>query len=130
MFDLLFKTFKFKSEMDKAIIKTLFDTYMSNIPDNFYKNQFDLAKEYGGSYEDWVRILSHNAFDSWKGEQIAIIAKTRTDKALAGGEDISDKNALPLIKVRQEVLNAEKKSKKPTIIVLPDTLYFKDENGK
>ena len=100
---------------------------MQNIPDNFYKNQFELSKEYvGSSYEDWVKILKHPAFDSWKAEQIAIIASTQTDKALAGG-DLSDKEAINLLKVRQDVLKDEKKTEKPTIIVIPESLFFKDE---
>lgn len=127
MFNKLFNTFNFKDAIDKNTIKILFDSYMSNLPDNFYKNQFDLAKEYGGTYDDWFRILNHSAFDSWKAEQIAVIARTTTDKALAGGEDMSDKNALPLLKARQDILKDEKKVEKPTIIVLPDTLFFKDE---
>ncbi len=130
MFEKLFNTFKFESPLDKAQIETLFNAYMSELPDNFYRNQFDLEKKYGGSYQDWCRILNHNAFDSWKAEQIAIIARTVTDKALAGGEDMSDKNALPLLKARQNVLKSEKKVEKPTIIVLPNELYFKEENEK
>lgn len=127
MFDILFKTFNFKSELDRKSLELLFNEYMKNLPDNFYKNQFELAKEIGGSYEDWFRILNHNAFDSWKAEQIAVIARTTTDKALAGGEDMSDKNALPLLKARQDILKDEKKVEKPTIIVLPESLFFKDE---
>jgi hypothetical protein len=101
--------------------------YMSDIPDNFYENQFSLAKKYSGtSYEDWVRILKHPAFNSWKAEQIAIIATTSTDRALAGqGEDGRD--TLNLLKMRQDVLNQEKKTEKPTIIVIPEDLFFREE---
>lgn len=128
MFDKIFGTMKFTNATDRKRIKILFEEYMKNIPENFYKNQFDLAAEYEGStYEDWVRILKHPAFDSWKSEQIAIIATTSTDKALAGGTDIDDKGALSLLKMRQEVLTSEKKVEKPTIIVIPESLFFKKE---
>lgn len=128
MFDKLFSTMKFTNSSDRKRVKILFDEYMSNLPDNFYKNQFDLAKEYEGStYEDWVRILKHPAFNSWKSEQIAIIATTSTDKALAGGSDVDDKGALALLKMRQDVLNSEKHVEKPTIIVIPEALFFKKE---
>ena len=127
LFETLFSTMKFKNDFEKKKISLLFNEYMQNIPDNFYKNQFELSKEYvGSSYEDWVKILKHPAFDSWKAEQIAIIASTQTDKALAGG-DLSDKEAINLLKVRQDVLKDEKKTEKPTIIVIPESLFFKDE---
>ena len=127
LFETLFSTMKFKNDFEKKKISLLFNEYMQNIPDNFYKNQFELSKEYvGSSYEDWVKILKHPAFDSWKAEQIAIIASTQTDKALAGG-DLSDKEGINLLKVRQDVLKDEKKTEKPTIIVIPESLFFKDE---
>ena len=127
LFETLFSTMKFKNDFEKKKISLLFNEYMQNIPDNFYKNQFELSKEYvGSSYEDWVKIIKHPAFDSWKAEQIAIIASTQTDKALAGG-DLSDKEAINLLKVRQDVLKDEKKTEKPTIIVIPESLFFKDE---
>lgn len=128
LFETLFSTMKFKNDFEKKKISLLFNEYMQNIPDNFYKNQFELAKEYGASYEDWVRILSHPAFDTWKAEQIALIAKTTTDKALAGGSDLADKNALPLLKTRMDVLKDERKSEKPTIIVIPESLFFKGDD--
>lgn len=129
MFDKLFSTMKFANSTDRKRIKLLFEEYMKGIPENFYKNQFELAKEYDGStYEDWVRILKHPAFDSWKSEQIAIIATTSTDKALAGGADVDDKGALSLLKMRQDVLNSEKHVEKPTIIVIPESLFFKKED--
>ena len=130
MFDKIFGTMKFKDAADKKRIEILFNAYMENLPDNFYKNQFDLAKEIPGStYEDWVRILTHPAFDTWKAKQIAIIATTSTDKALAGG-DMDDKNAVNLLKVRQDVLNSEKKAEKPTIIVIPESLFFKGKEDE
>ncbi len=85
MFEKLFGTMKFKDAMEKKIFVLMFNEYMANIPDNFYKNQFDLAKEIGGTtFEMWVKFLTHGPFTSWKAEQIAIIANTQTDKALAG----------------------------------------------
>ena len=124
MFNKLFGTMKFKDAIEKANLKTLFEAYMENLPESFYKNQFELAKDLGGSYEDWVKVLTHPAFDSWKSHQIALIATTSTDKALAGG-DLDDKSAVNLLKVRQDVLNQEKKAEKPTIIVIPESLFFK-----
>lgn len=127
MFDRLFATYDFTSSKDRKLMESLFNMYMSDIPDNFYENQFSLAKKYSGtSYENWVRILKHPAFNSWKAEQIAIIATTSTDRALAGqGEDGRD--TLNLLKMRQDVLNQEKKTEKPTIIVIPEDLFFREE---
>lgn len=127
-FNELFSTMSFASDIEKRKLEILFESYMENIPDNFYKNQFDLAKDYPGStYEEWVKILKHPAFNSWKSEQITIIATTQTDKALAGGDDMASKDALNLLKIRQDVLKDEKKVDKPTIIVLPESLFFKEE---
>ena len=127
MFDKLFATYNFTSAKDRRNLESLFNMYMSEIPENFYENQFSLAKKYiGTSYEDWVKILKHPAFGSWKAEQIAIIATTSTDKALAGqGEDGRD--TLNLLKMRQDVLNQEKKVEKPTIIVIPEDLFFRED---
>lgn len=126
MWSTLFGTFKFKNTADRIMLKDMFETYMSDIPKNFYRNHFELQAEYEDTtYEDWLRIITHPAFDSWKAKQIAIIASTTTDKALAGGS--IDQNALSVLKMRQEVLNAEKKVEKPTIIVIPESLFFKDE---
>jgi hypothetical protein len=131
MFDKIFGTMVFKTPLEKAKLKVLFEAYMENIPDNFYKNQFELAKEIEGStYEDWVKILTHPAFDTWKAQQIAIIATIATDQALAGGENLDDKNTLNLLKVRQEVLKDEKKTEKPVVIVIPDSLFFKGEGSE
>lgn len=127
MFDRLFATYNFTSAKDRKLIESLFEMYMSDIPDNFYENQFTLAKKYAGTnYEDWVRILKHPAFGSWKQEQIAIIATTSTDKALAGEGD-DGKETLSLLKMRQDVLNQEKKTEKPTIIVIPESLFFRED---
>ena len=125
-FESLFGTMKFVNSSERKKISILFEEYLKDLPDNFYLNQFDLAKKYeGSSYEEWVKILTYPAFDSWKAQQIALIAATSTDKALAGGDDLGDKNALNLLKARQEVLRDEKKVEKPTIIVLPESLFFK-----
>lgn len=127
MFDRLFATYAFTSAKDRKLIESLFNMYMSEIPENFYENQFSLAKKYlGTNYEDWVRILKHPAFGSWKAEQIAIIATTSTDKALAGQDD-SGRDTLNLLKMRQDVLNQEKKTEKPTIIVIPEELFFRED---
>ena len=127
MFNKLFATMSFANPAERARFESLFNLYMSDIPDNFYVDQFSLAKKYSGTfYEDWVRILKHPAFNTWKSEQIAIIATTATDKALANGDDTST-GALNLLKMRQDVLNSEKKIEKPTIIVLPQSLFFEEE---
>ena len=127
-FEELFSTMSFKSDIERKKLEILFESYMEDIPANFYKNQFELTTDYPGStYEEWVKILKHPAFNSWKSEQITIIATTQTDKALAGGDDMVSKDALNLLKIRQDVLKDEKKIDKPTIIVLPESLFFKEE---
>jgi hypothetical protein len=127
MFDKLFATYNFANAKDRKLLESLFEMYMSDIPDNFYENQFSLAKKYPGTqYADWVRILKHPAFGSWKAEQIAIIATTSTDKALAGQGD-DGRDTLNLLKMRQDVLNQEKKTEKPTIIVIPEDLFFRED---
>lgn len=126
MFDRMFATMDFKSSKERRRFEDLFNQYMSDLPDNFYENQFSLAKKYEGTnYEDWVRILKHPAFDTWKQEQITIIATTTTDRALAGVD--KDKDTMSLLKMRQDVLSSEKKTEKPTIIVLPEDLFFRGD---
>lgn len=126
-FEDLFSTMEFKNDVDKANFETLFNFYFDNIPANFYKNQFELEKEYAGtSFEDWTAFLQHPAFDSWKSSQIAIISKISTDEALAGGS-LSDKDSVNLLKARKEVLVTENTENKPTIIVIPESLYFKGD---
>lgn len=126
MFDIMFATMDFKSSKERRKFEDLFNLYMSDIPQNFYENQFTLQAKYPDtSYVDWVRILKHNAFVTWKQEQIAIIAETTTDKALAGMD--KDASSLNLLKMRQDVLSSEKKTEKPTIIVIPEALFFKEE---
>lgn len=128
MFDTLFKGMKFKDVYEKDKFETLFNAYMSNIPENFYKNQFELAKEIGGDFQDWVKILSYDTFRTWKAEQISIIASTKTDQALAGEDSLANKEMLPLLKVRQDILKEEKASDKPPMVILPESLFF-DENN-
>ena len=127
-FDILFGTMKFTSASERKKMEVMFDNYMADLPANFYRNQFDLAAQVPGThYTDWVTFLKHPAFDSWKSEQIAIIASTETDKALAGG-GIRDKEAVNLLKVRQEVLKDEKAVEKPTMIVIPESLFFREDD--
>ena len=127
MLNQLIATYAFANAKDRRLLESLFEMYMSDIPNNFYENQFSLAAKYSGtSYIDWVRILKHPAFNSWKAEQIAIIATTSTDKALAGQGD-DGREALNLLKMRQDVLNQEKKAEKPTIIVIPEDLFFRED---
>lgn len=127
MFDKLFQTYNFENTAEKGVLRSMFDMYMSDLPANFYLDQFALAQKYSGTeYLNWVKILRHSAFTTWKQEQIAIIASTVTDKALAGGEDVSGQN-LNLLRIRQDVLESEKRIEKPTIIVLPESLFFKED---
>lgn len=126
MFDSMFATMSFSSSKERRRIEDMFDSYMSDLPQNLYENQFSLQNKYEGTaYQDWVRILTHPAFDTWKQQQIAIIATTSTDRALAGVD--TNKDTLSLLKMRQEVLNSEKTAEKPTIIVLPEELFFRGE---
>lgn len=126
-FDTLFSTMKFTDANERKRMEIMFGAYVSDLPANFYRNQFDLAAQVSGtSYTDWVKFLKHPAFDSWKSEQIAIIASTETDKALAGG-GIRDKEAVNLLKVRQDILKEENAVEKPTVIVVPESLFFKED---
>ena len=126
-FDTLFNTMKFTDAKERRRMEIMFAAYVGDLPANFYRNQFDLANQVSGtSYTDWVKFLKHPAFDSWKSEQIAIIASTETDKALAGG-GIRDKEAVNLLKVRQDILKEENAVEKPTVIVVPESLFFKED---
>jgi hypothetical protein len=127
-FDDLFGTMKFTNAHERKKMEIMFDSYLSDLPANFYRNQFDLAAQVSGTtYTDWVNFLKHPAFDSWKSEQIAIIASTETDKALAGG-GIRDKEAVNLLKVRQDILKDEKAVEKPTMVVIPESLFFREDD--
>lgn len=121
----LFTSFKFKDDSQKKKFEKMFSDFMSELPANLYVNQFDLAKKYpDANYEEWVLFLRHPALDTWKREQISVIAGTETDKALAAG-GLKDKEALNLMKARQDILSAENSGTKPTIIVVPESLFFK-----
>ena len=127
-FENLFGTMKFTSKTQEETFKEMFKCYFSDIPANFYRNQFDLATQYPGtSFEDWSSFLQHQAFDNWKSKQISIIASTETDVALAGG-GLRDKESLNLLRARQDILATENADTKPTIIVMPESLFFKEDD--
>jgi hypothetical protein len=119
----LFATMRFDDKTKEDEFRDMYASYMSGLPGNFYKNQFELADAYGHDYEAWASFLTHPAFDSWKSEQVGIIAKAQTDKALGSG-DVKDKDSLNLLKARREVLESENAGQKATIIVLPDSLFY------
>ena len=48
-FENLFGTMKFVNSSERKKISILFEEYLKDLPDNFYLNQFDLAKKYEGS---------------------------------------------------------------------------------
>ena len=122
----LFDSMKFVNALEKDRFKVMFDYYVGELPTNFYLNQFELAAKYAGTtYEDWTRFLQHPAFDSWKSKQVNLIASTETDKALAGG--LRDKESVNLLKARTEIINSDTEIK-PTVIVMPESLYFKGDD--
>lgn len=122
----LFGTMKFVNVVEKSKFNDMFSCYVSELPENFYLNQFELASKYPGtSYEDWTKFLQHQAFDNWKSKQVNLIASTETDKALAGG--LKDKESVNLLKARTEIINTDTEVK-PTIIVMPESLFFKGED--
>lgn len=122
----LFGTMKFVDAIEQSEFENMFSFYVSELPENFYLNQFELASKYPGtSYEKWTRFLQHQAFDSWKSKQVNLIASTETDKALAGG--LRDKESVNLLKARTEIINTDTEVK-PTIIVIPESLYFKGDD--
>lgn len=125
-FEELFATMKFVDATEKAKFKDMFSSYVSELPENFYLNQFDLANKYSGTtYEDWVRFLQHQAFANWKAKQVNLVASTETDKALAGG--LRDKESVNLLKARTEIINSDTEVK-PTIIVMPESLFYKGDS--
>ena len=124
----LFGSYKFKDVTERAMFEQMFEKYSSELPANFYENQFKLAEKYPiADYEAWSNFLQHPAFDTWKSKQINTIANTEMDKALAGS-GLKDKESLNLLKARQDVVNKDKKDTKPTIIVMPESLFFKKED--
>lgn len=125
-FEELFATMKFVNATEKTKFEDMFSAYVSELPENFYLNQFDLANKYSGTtYEDWVRFLQHQAFANWKAKQVNLVASTETDKALAGG--LRDKESVNLLKARTEIINSDTEVK-PTIIVMPESLYYKGDS--
>lgn len=126
-FSELFGTMAFADAVERRKFEDLYLKYMSDIPTNFYRHQFDLANAYPGtSYEDWVRFLQHQPFAAWKSEQVSVIAHTQTDLALGGG-DMRDKDALSLLKARREIIREENSENKQTLVVLPESLFFNND---
>ena len=122
-FEELFRSMKFVDLVEQTKFKNMFSSYVGELPENFYLNQFELANKYvGTNYEEWTKFLQHQAFDSWKTKQVNLIASTETDKALAGG--LRDKESVNLLKARTEIINSDTEVK-PTIIVMPESLFFK-----
>lgn len=124
-FEELFSTMSFSDLVERAKFNDMFNYYISELPDNFYLNQFELASKYTGTkYEDWTRFLQHQPLSSWKTKQVNLIASTESDKALAGG--LRDKESVNLLKARTEIINTDTEVK-PTIIVMPESLFFNDK---
>jgi hypothetical protein len=127
MFDDLFQTMEFIDTPEKLKIKILFDEYMKGVPSNFYLNQFELQEKYiGSTYSDWYKILSHTPFKTFRDKQVALIVETSTNRAL-GGDINLDKDALNLLKMKKDIVTAETSNQKPVVIVVPESLYFKEE---
>ena len=125
-FSELFSSMKFIDDAERTKFDNMFSCYVSELPENFYLNQFELASKYGGTnYEDWTKFLQHQAFANWKTKQVNLVASTETDKALAGG--LRDKESVNLLKARTEIINTDTDAK-PTIIVIPESLYFKGDD--
>ena len=125
-FSELFSSMKFIDDAERIKFDNMFSCYVSELPENFYLNQFELASKYGGTnYEDWTKFLQHQAFANWKTKQVNLVASTETDKALAGG--LRDKESVNLLKARTEIINTDTDAK-PTIIVIPESLYFKGDD--
>lgn len=125
-FSELFVSMKFSDDTEKARFENMFNSYVSDLPTNFYLNQFELTSKYSeANYEDWTKFLQHQAFDSWKSKQVNLIASTETNKALAGG--LRDKESVNLLKARTEIINTDTEVK-PTIIVMPESLFFKGDD--
>jgi len=127
MFDQLFQTMEFVDSAEKLKIKILFEEYMKDIPANFYLNQFELQNKYiGSTYTDWYKILTHTPFKMFRDKQVSIIVETSTNRAL-GGDMSLDKDALNLLKMKKDIVEAESTSQKPIVIVIPESLYFKED---
>ena len=126
-FEELFTTMQFANNTEKLKFKQMYEDYVSDLPDNFYLNQFNLAAKYsnGATYEDWTRFLQHQPLDSWKSKQVNLIASTTTAKALAGR--LSDKESVNVLKARNEIINSDTEVK-PVVIVVPESLFFKGDD--
>ena len=125
-FEDLFSTMKFDDLLERTAFVGMFDNYNSDLPANFYLNQFELANKYPGTtFENWTKFLQHQPFDSWKSKQVNLIASTETNKALAG--NLRDKDSVTLLKARTEIIESDTEVK-PTIIVMPESLFFKKED--
>lgn len=125
-FEELFNSMKFEDSSEQLKFESMFNNYTSDLPANFYLNQFDLSNKYPGTnFEDWTRFLQHQPLDSWKSKQVNLIASTETNKALAGG--LKDKDSVNLLKARSEIIDSDTEVK-PTIIVIPESLFFKKED--
>ena len=125
-FEDLFSTMKFDDLLERTAFVGMFDNYNSDLPTNFYLNQFELASKYPGTtFENWTKFLQHQPFDSWKSKQVNLIASTETNKALAG--NLRDKDSVTLLKARTEIIESDTEVK-PTIIVMPESLFFKKED--
>lgn len=128
MFDTLFSTFEFKDNIEKTKMKAMLQLYLDNLPDNFYKTQFELAKDYPQTnYQDWVKFLQHPPLKQWVSQQLNVIVEANTNKAL-GKDDVRDKDAINILRMRKEVIETDNATQKPTIIVIPESLYMKKEN--
>lgn len=128
-FDDLFKGMRFKNEMERSKLVMFFNEYMTDIPANFYLDQFELQAKYPGStYLEWLALLTHEPFNVWKATQINMIAQSKVDKALAGSDDITDRETMATLKTRKEILDAAKEVAKDTFVVLPEALWLKGED--
>ena len=125
-FNELFSSMKFANVAEKDKFEKMFSCYVGELPENFYLNQFELTSKYSGTtYEEWTKFLQHKPFEAWKTKQVNLIASTETDKALAGG--LRDKESVNLLKARTEIINTDTEVK-PTIIVIPESLFFKGDD--
>lgn len=130
MFNDVFQTMEFKNAIERKTFETLFDLYMSDLPANFYANQFELQKKYAGTkFEQWVKMLEHLPFKNWKDKQVSLIVEANTNKALGGDMDL-DREALNVLKLKKDIVEQEGSAELPTIIVIPESLYMKGEDDK
>jgi hypothetical protein len=128
MFNEVFSSMQFKNPIEQKVFENLFNMYMSDLPANFYANQFELQKKYTGTkFEQWVKMLEHLPFKNWKDKQVSLIVEANTNKALGGDMDL-DREALNVLKLKKDIVADEGSAQLPTIIVIPESLYIKDED--